>query len=361
MDIQITRHPDPPAPPPGDFGFGKIFTPHIFKTEHQGNGWLNPRIEPYGPFTMDPASKVLHYGQEIFEGMKGYRNSKDGSVHMFRPDKNIRRFNISAERMCMPQVDEGLMMTALELLIDLDREWVPTSPEAIYIRPTMIATQPALGVSASDSYLFFVILSPVGSYFARGIQPLRLRVEEKYARSAPGGVGYAKTGGNYAAALLPIKQAQDDGFDQIVWLDAKTKTCVEEMGAMNIAFVYEDRIITAPTGETILDGVTRDSIGILCKDFGYNWVEEHPVVADVCADAESGKLKEAFACGTAAVVTPIGEMHFGGKGHQVADGQEGPITQKLRETLCGIHDGNSEYHPEWVHLVPEHKRVAELR
>jgi branched-chain amino acid aminotransferase len=358
MEIEITRHPDPPTPPAGDFGFGRIFTPHMFKLDFSGGRWHSPRIEPYAPLVLDPAAKVLHYGQEIFEGMKGYKNGRDDSVHMFRPDKNIRRFNISCERMCMPPVDEQLFGKALERLIDLDRAWVPESPDAIYIRPTMIAMQPTLGVAASDSYLFFVILSPVGSYFARGISPLRLRVEEKYVRSAPGGTGYAKTGGNYAAALLPIKQAQDDGFDQIIWLDARTMSQVEEMGAMNIAFVYEEKIITAPTGDTILDGVTRDSIGILCGDFGYNWVEEHPVIAKICADAESGQLKEAFACGTAAVVTPIGIIHFGGKDYQVGDGQEQPITKRLRETLCEIHTGNSEHHPEWIHRVPVHDKVA---
>lgn len=358
MDIRITPNPDPATPPQGDFGFGKIFTPHMFMMDWWEGAWHDPRIEPYGPFSFDPAAKVFHYGQEIFEGMKGYKNSRDGSVHMFRPDKNVRRFNISCDRMSMPRVDPGLFMQALELLIDMDRDWVPQSPEAIYIRPTMIATQPALGVHASNAYRFFVILSPVGSYFAGGIKPLRLKVEEKYVRSAPGGTGYAKTGGNYAAALLPIRLAQEEGFDQIIWLDAKTNSYVEEMGAMNIVFVYEDKLITAPTGDTILDGVTRDSIGILAEDFGYNWVEERPAVAQVCADADSGKLKEAFACGTAAVVTPIGVMHFQGADHQVADGTEQSITRRLRETLCGIHDGNSEHHPEWIHKVPEHRQVG---
>ncbi|MFH1842659.1 MAG: branched-chain amino acid aminotransferase [bacterium] len=353
MTIKITRHSNPPAPPDGDFGFGLVFTPHMFKMEYANGEWHDPRIEPFADLILHPAAKVLHYGQEIFEGMKGYRNGQDGTVHMFRPDKNIRRFNVSCERMCMPPVDPDLFMEALDRLIDLDRDWVPESPEAIYIRPTMIATQPALGVASSNSYLFFVILSPVGSYFARGISPLRLRVEEKFVRSAPGGTGFAKTGGNYAAALLPIKQAQNDGFDQIVWLDARTMSKIEEMGAMNIAFVYEDKIISAPTGDTILDGVTRDSISILCRDFGYNWVEEHPDVARVCADADNGKLKEALACGTAAVVTPIGVMAYGGKDHTVTDGTEQPITRKLREAICGIHTGNSGLHPEWIHVVPE--------
>ncbi|MFO7653068.1 MAG: branched-chain amino acid aminotransferase [Candidatus Krumholzibacteriia bacterium] len=352
MTIKVTRNPAPPAPPTGNFGFGQIFTPHMFKLDYHNGRWENPRIEPYGPLTFDPAAKVLHYGQEIFEGMKAYRNAKTGEVHMFRPDKNIRRMNLSCERICMPRLDEDLFMEALERLIDLDRDWVPESPDALYIRPTMIATQVGLGVKAATEYLFFIIIGPVGSYFARGINPLRLRAEERFVRSAPGGTGAAKTGGNYAAALLPIQLAQTDGFDQIIWLDACEKKYVEEMGAMNIAFVYEDRIQTAPTGDTILDGVTRDSVGYLCADLGYRWLEERPVVKQVCDDADTGRLKEVFACGTAAVVTPVGVIHCAGKDHRIADGKEGPITRQLRETLCEIHEGQSELHPEWVHLVP---------
>jgi branched-chain amino acid aminotransferase len=354
MNIEITRHPNPPSPPDGDYGFGKIFSPHMFKMEYSGGQWRNPRIEPYGPFTMDPAAKVLHYAQEIFEGQKGYRNPANGTVHMFRPDKNIQRFSISCERICMPLVDEALFMEALNLLVDLDRDWVPTPPDALYIRPTLIATQPTLGVASANEFLFFIIIGPVGSYFAGGIKPLRLKVEEKYVRSAPGGTGFAKTGGNYAAALLPIKLAQDEGFDQIIWLDARTMSFVEEMGAMNIAFVYDDKVVTAPTGDTILDGVTRDSVRILCSDSGWNWVEEHPPIAQICEDADSGKLKEVFACGTAAVVTPVGIIHFGGSDHTIGDGQEGVKTRKLRETLLAIHEGNSELHPEWIHKVPVH-------
>jgi branched-chain amino acid aminotransferase len=329
----------------------------MFLMEYEDGAWMDPRIEPFQDLVLSPAAKVLHYGQEIFEGMKAYTNGRDGSVHMFRPDMNVARFNRSCERMCMPQVDPDLFMEALKRLIDLDREWVPESPSALYIRPAMISTQPTLGVSASDSYLFFIIIGPVGSYFAGGINPLRLKVEEKYVRSAPGGVGGAKTGGNYAAALLPIRQAQDEGFDQIVWLDARTMKTVEEMGAMNIAFVYEDRVITAAVGDTILDGVTRNSVGVLCGDFGYNWIETPPVVADICADADGGKLLEAFACGTAAVVTPIGSLHFQGTDHVIGDGQEGPVTRKLRESLCEIHTGNSELHPEWITKVPQYEKV----
>jgi branched-chain amino acid aminotransferase len=353
MNIEITRNPNPATPPVDNFGFGQIFTPHMFVMDYKDGQWGQPRIQPYGPFSIDPAAKVLHYGQEIFEGMKAYKNGQDGTVHMFRPDKNIRRFNISCDRMCMPRVDETLFMEALELLIDMDRDWVPESPNALYIRPTMISTQRGLGVKASTDYTFFIIIGPVGSYFAGGINPLKLRVEEKYVRSAPGGTGFAKTGGNYAAALLPIHLAQKDGYDNIIWLDARTMEYVEEMGAMNIAFVYEDRIITAPTGDTILDGVTRDSVGILLKDMGHNWVEEQPAIATIIEDAHSGKLKEVFACGTAAVVTPVGKIHFKGHDHQVGDGQEGTLTEKLRHTLTGIHAGNSELHREWIHIVPE--------
>jgi len=357
MNITVTRNPNPPARPAGDFGFGSIFTPHMFVMEYTDGQWGQPRIQPYQPFTIDPASKVLHYGQEIFEGMKAYKNGKDGSVHMFRPDKNMVRFNISCERMCMPPVDPEIFRQGLEQLIDIDRDWVPESPNALYIRPTMIATQVGLGVKASTDYLFYIIIGPVGSYFAGGINPLRLRVEEKYVRSAPGGTGFAKTGGNYASALLPIAQAQGAGYDNIIWLDAREMKYVEEMGAMNIAFVYEDKIITAPAGDTILNGVTRESVGVLLKDMGYAWVEEHPVIDQLMEDAHSGKLKEVFACGTAAVVTPVGVIHYKGSDHTMGDGNEGPITKRLRETLTGIHAGNSDQHPEWVHVVPVHENV----
>lgn len=353
MEIRITRSANPAQPPAdGNYGFGRLFTPHMFLMEYEDGKWHDPRIQPYGPFTLDPAVKVLHYGQEIFEGMKAYANPADGSRHMFRPDMNIARFNRSCDRMCMPRVDEKLFMEALERLIDLDREWVPEPPSALYIRPTMISTQVGLGVAPSESYIFYVIIGPVGSYFAGGINPLRLKVEETYVRSAPGGVGGAKTGGNYSAALLPIQKAKDEGFDQIIWLDVTKKT-VEEMGAMNIAFVYDDRIITAPCGDTILQGVTRDSVGVLCGDLGLNWVEESPLIENIVADIASGELKEIFACGTAAVVTPVGIIHYQGSDRTIADGNEGPVTRKLRETLCGLHAGNGELHPEWIHVVPQ--------
>ncbi len=353
MTISIEKNSDPKSVPTGDYGFGSIFTPHMFRMDYSNGSWGEPKIVPYGPFVLDPACKVLHYGQEIFEGMKAYKNSDDGSVHMFRPDKNVQRFNISCERMCMPKIDEALFMEALDTLIDLDRLWVPESPNALYIRPTMISTQVGLGVKASNDYIFYIIIGPVGSYFAGGINPLRLRAEERFVRSAPGGVGFAKTGGNYAAALLPIQMAQQAGFDQIIWLDSKEMAFVEEMGAMNIGFVYDDKVITPPTGDTILNGVTRDSVGILLGDMGYNWVEEAPAIAQVCEDARSGKLKEVFACGTAAVVTPVGMIHFGGADHQIADGGEGPLTEKLRLTLTGIHTGTAQEHRQWIHVVPQ--------
>ena len=357
MNISVTRNPNPKSPPEGDYGFGRHFTPHMFVMDYSEGKWHEPSIIPYRNFSLDPAAKVLHYGQEIFEGMKAYKNSQDGSVHMFRPDMNVTRFNISCERMCMPKVDPELFMAALDQLIDLDRAWVPESPNALYIRPTMIATQVGLGVKASTDYTFFIIIGPVGSYFAGGINPLRLRVEEKFVRSAEGGTGYAKTGGNYSASLLPIQQAQQEGYDNIIWLDAKEMKSVEEMGAMNIAFVYEDKVITAPIGDTILHGVTRDSVGILLKDMGHNWVEEPPLIAEICEDAHTGKLKEVFACGTAAVVTPVGVIHYKDADHQIADGNEGPLTKKLRVTLTGIHARGSEHHPEWIHVVPVFENV----
>jgi branched-chain amino acid aminotransferase len=355
MDIRIERNPNPPAHPDWDkLVFGKHSSAHMFMLEHRDGSWDEPRIIPYGPLQLDPAAKVLHYAQEIFEGMKAYRNPQDQSLHLFRPDMNIARFNRSAERLCMPTVDPDLFLRALEQLVALDAEYVPPKPGSLYIRPTMFGHQPNLGVASSDRFLFYIITGPVGTYFKGGVKPLYLKAETEYVRSAPGGVGYAKTGGNYAAALLPIKRAQAEGFDQIIWLDALTRTTVEEMGAMNICFVYADRVITAPIqprSDTILAGVTRDSVGTLVQEHDLQWVEEPPVLADVLADAESGALLEAFACGTAAIVTPIGKIHSQGRDVTIGGGQEGPVTTHLRETLGAIHSGESDLHPEWIHKI----------
>jgi len=357
LNIDVTLNPNPAAPPTGALGFGRIFTPHMFVMDYTDGQWQPPRIKPYGPFSVDPASKVLHYGQEIFEGMKAYRNHADGSVHMFRPEMNIKRFNISCERMCMPIVDPDLFIQALEMLIDIDRTWVPESPNALYIRPTMIATQVGLGVKASTDYTFFIIVGPSGSYFNGGVKPLRLRVEERFVRSATGGTGFAKTGGNYSAALLPIKEAQAAGYDNIVWLDAKEMKYVEEMGAMNICFVYENHVLTAPAGDTILDGVTRYSVGEMLGTMDIPWVEEPPAIDQIIEDAHSGKLKEVFACGTAAVVTPVGVMHYKGADHSINGGGEGALTARLREALTGIHAGDTSQHPDWLHIVPTFENV----
>jgi branched-chain amino acid aminotransferase len=356
MEIRIERNANPPAPPSWDkLGFGKHISPHMFMLNWRDGAWHDPRIVPTAPLALHPAAKVLHYAQEIFEGMKAYRNPRDGSLHMFRPEMNIKRFNISAERMCMPPVDPDLHMRALEILIAMDADFVPPHPGALYLRPTMIGDEPSLGVAASSSYLFFLITGPVGSYFKGGISPLYLKAETDYVRSAPGGVGYAKTGGNYAAALLPIKRAQEAGFDQIIWLDALTRTRVEEMGAMNICFVYEDRVVTAPVmpeSDTILAGVTRDSIGIMVRERGLKWIEEAPLLEEVLAGAGNGTLREVFACGTAAIVTPVGKINAAGRDVVIGGGKEGSLTRELREALSAIHSGQSQEHAEWRRPVP---------
>ncbi|MDD5720631.1 MAG: branched-chain amino acid aminotransferase [Candidatus Krumholzibacteria bacterium] len=356
MEIRIERNANPPAPPAWDkLLFGKHISPHMFMLNWRDGAWHDPRIVPVAPLPLHPAAKVLHYAQEIFEGMKAYRNPADNSLHMFRPRMNITRFNISAERMCMPPVDPALFLRALEILIAMDGAYVPPKPGSLYLRPTMIGDEPSLGVAASSTYLFYIITGPVGSYFKGGINPLYLKAETEYVRSAPGGVGYAKTGGNYAAALLPIKLAQKAGFDQIIWLDALTRTRVEEMGAMNICFVYADRVVTAPVmpkSDTILAGVTRDSVGQMVRDRGLRWVEESPVLAEIIADAASGALQEVFSCGTAAIVTPVGKIHAGGRDVTIGNGAEGPLTRELREALSAIHAGESEGHAEWRHPVP---------
>jgi branched-chain amino acid aminotransferase len=356
MEIRIERDANPGPPPPWDrLVFGRHIAPHMFMLNWRDGAWHDPRIVPVAPLPLHPAAKVLHYAQEIFEGMKAYRNPLDGSLHMFRPDMNIARFNVSAERMCMPAVAPDLFLRALELLVAMDRDFVPPHPGALYLRPTMIGDEPSLGVAASSTYLFYIITGPVGSYFKGGVAPLYLKAETEFVRSAPGGVGYAKTGGNYAAALLPIRLAQKAGFDQIIWLDALTRTRVEEMGAMNICFVYDDRVVTAPVmpdSDTILAGVTRDSIGRMVRERKLRWVEEAPLLDEVLADAERGALREVFSCGTAAIVTPVGKIHAGSRDVTIGDGREGPLTRELRESLSAIHSGESQEHVEWRHVVP---------
>ena len=281
--------------------------------EGRSRDGVDARIEPYAPFVLDPSCLVFHYAQEIFEGLKAYK-WQDGTIALFRPEMNARRFNHSAERMCMPAVPEELFLEGIEELVKLESDWIPTSlGTSLYIRPTMIAVEPVLGVQPSDHYYFYVILSPVGAYYASGFNPVKIMVEDRYVRAVPGGTGEAKTGGNYASSLKAGLEAKKKGFEQVLWLDGVHRRYVEEVGAMNMFFAYEDVVVTAPLTGSILNGVTRDSVLKLAGSMGFKVEERQIDINELMADIRSGKLKEAFGSGTAAVITPVGALCLQGR------------------------------------------------
>lgn len=330
-------------------GFGKIFTDRMFIAEWKvGQGWVDARIEPYAPFSLDPACLVLHYAQEIFEGLKAYK-WEDGSIALFRPEMNARRFNHSADRMCMPDVPEELFLKGIEELVRLESDWIPTSAgTSLYIRPTLIAVEPVLGVKPSDHYYFYVILSPVGAYYSGGFNPTKIMVEDRYVRAVPGGTGEAKTGGNYAGSLKAGLEAKKKGFDQVLWLDGIERRYIEEVGAMNMFFAYGNTIVTAPLEGTILNGVTRNSVVTLAADLGIT-VEERKIDIDtLMADIGSGRITEAFGSGTAAVIAPVGTLCYKDQNLDIGGGGVGRLTQIFYDTLTGIQTGHLPDKFDWV-------------
>jgi len=333
-------------------GFGKLFTDRMLVIEWKaGQGWCEGRIEPYAPFVLDPSCAVFHYAQEIFEGLKAYKWA-DGRVALFRPEMNARRFNQSGERMCMPTVPEELFLKGIEQLVSLERDWIPTAPEtSLYIRPAMIAVDPMLGVHPSSHYYFFVILSPVGAYYAAGFNPVNILVEDHYVRAVPGGTGEAKTGGNYASSLMAAQVAKKKGYDQVLWLDGRERRYIEEVGAMNMFFVYGDTIVTAALNGSILSGVTRDSVLKLAPTLGYKVVERQIDVNDLMADIRSGKVTEAFGSGTAAVISPVGKLCYKDECLQLTGGKVGTTTQRLYDTLTGIQTGKVADPFGWVRFI----------
>ena len=324
-------------------GFGKIFSDHFFTMPyHKGRGWHDPLIEPYRTLQLDPTAMCLHYAQEIFEGLKAYRG-EGGAIFFFRPLENIRRMNVSAERLCIPQLDEALFMEALKKLILIDKEWIPHgSGTSLYIRPTIIATEPALGVHPAHEYLFFIIAGPVGAYYPEGFGPTKIYVTEEYCRSVPGGTGHCKAGGNYAASLYASEIANKLGYTQVLWLDAVERKYVEEVGTSNMFFVIGDELITAPLTGTILPGVTRDSVIQLAKSWGIK-VSERRLSMDEIMDAiASGTLKEAFASGTAAIVSPVGQLCYREKEYRISKGKTGKLTERLYNEILQIQYGQKE-------------------
>jgi branched-chain amino acid aminotransferase len=338
-------------------GFGEVFTDHMVTIRWSAEtGWHDGRLEPYGPFSLDPATTVFHYAQEIFEGMKAYRQA-GGPIVVFRPQANAARFNRSATRLAMPELPEAEFLRSLELLVTQDREWVPTADgHSLYLRPFMIATQRGLGVNRpSSSYLFTVIASPAAAYFRGGVQPVSVWLSEDYTRAAPGGTGEAKCGGNYAAAFAGQIQAVRSGCDQVVWLDAVERRWVEEMGGMNLFFVYgkppQARIMTPALTGTMLPGITRDSLLKLGPDLGFSTVEGRISADQWRAECESGELTEVFACGTAAVITPVGKVKGASAEWLIGDGTPGPVTLRLREELVGIQYGHRPDPYGWMHKI----------
>lgn len=339
-------------PKPADennLGFGRIFTDHMLLMNYQeGKGWFDPRVAPYGPFTLDPAAMIFHYGQEVFEGLKAYRG-EDGGVYMFRPQANIERMNRSCDRLCIPALPTDVVLEAMYELIRVERDWIPRAEgTSLYVRPTIIATEACLGVKSSATYLFYIITGPVGAYYPEGFNPVRIYVEENYVRAAIGGTGEAKTSGNYASSLKAAKEAHEKGFTQVLWLNACDRQSIEEVGTMNIFFKIAGEVITSPLDGSILPGVTRDSALALCRHWGMNVSERQLTINEVIAAAKAGTLEEAFGTGTAAVISPVGSICFKGQDYQVADGKTGPLSLKLYDEITGIQLGKKPDPFGWV-------------
>jgi branched-chain amino acid aminotransferase len=356
MEIRLTRVPESqrkPIPPDDmQLGFGRHFSDHMFLFDFKPElGWYDPRIVPYASLPLDPACMVLHYGQEVFEGLKAYRGV-DGGIRLFRYRRNLERMNASARRMCMPAFDENVVADALRRLVLLEKDWIPrTEGCALYIRPNMIGTDPFLGVRSASSFLFYIIVGPVGSYYPEGFNPVSIYVSAEHVRAVKGGIGEAKTAGNYAASLYGQMEAKKRGYTQVLWLDGVEHRYVEEVGTMNIFFVIGDEAITSPLTGSILPGVTRDSVLAILRAWGHGVSERRLAIEEVVEAAERGTLREVFGTGTAAVISPVGNFHYQGKSHRVADGRTGALSQKLYEHILGIQYGKEADPYGWVERI----------
>ncbi len=352
-NFEVVKTNAPKAKPdPDTLEFGREFTDHMFVMNYTPEkGWYNGKIVPYGPLNLDPAAVVFHYGQEMFEGLKAYRTA-EGKVQLFRPDKNAERTNATNERMCMPVMDPELYVEAVKALVKVEEDWIPTKPgTSLYIRPFMIGTEPFLGVRASKDFLFVIILSPVGPYYKEGLAPTKIYVEDEFVRAVVGGTGFAKIGGNYAAALKSQEKAYKMGYSQVLWLDGVERKYVEEIGTSNAFFVIDDEVITAPLSGTILPGITRDSVISLLKDWGIKVSEKRLTIQEVYDAYEAGKLQEVFATGTAAVISPVGELCWVDKKIHINNGEIGDLSQKLYDQLSGIQLGTVEDKFGWVTVL----------
>ncbi len=336
-------------PEQSNLGFGQHFTDHMFLMKwSKEKGWHDAEITPFQDFTVSPAAMVFHYGQAIFEGLKAYRG-KDEQILLFRPKDNLERMNDSAVRMCMPRLAADKVLRALRALLYLDRDWVPSAPGAsLYIRPTMVAMEPALGVRPADLYYFYIILCPVGAYYPEGFNPTKISVADKYVRAVAGGVGEAKTAGNYAASLFASQEAKKSGCTQVLWLDACEHKYLEEVGTSNIFLRINDELITPPLEGSILHGITRDSVVQLASDWGIKVTQKRISIDEVIGAIKDGSLQEIFASGTAAVISPVGELYYQGENYSVNNGQVGELAEKLFDTLQKIQFGWSEDIHGWT-------------
>lgn len=350
MEIKVTRRKElKPKQDENSLVFGTEFTDHMFVMDYtEGEGWHDARIVPYGPIELSPAAMVLHYAQEVFEGMKAYK-TPTGEIQFFRPMENFKRMNRSNERMCVPQIDEEFVFSALKQLVEIDKDWVPTAPgTSLYIRPFVFATDPFIGVRVSKHYKFIIILSPVGAYYATGLQPARMHVEDIYSRTVRGGTGEAKCGGNYAGGLAAQEKAHNQGFEQILWLDGAERKYIEEVGTSNIFFKIDGKFITPELHGTILPGITRKSVIELLKFWGED-VEERRITIDELVNwYHEGKVEEVFGTGTAAVVSPIGGLEYQGENMVFNNNEIGTYTQKIYDTLFGMQTGVVEDKMGWI-------------
>ncbi len=350
MQLTITKSDIlKPKPDESSLGFGTIFTDHMFNMDYNlDNGWHNPRIEPYTAIEMDPATMVLHYGQAVFEGLKAYKTDSD-SVQFFRPKDNFKRLNRSCQMLCIPAFDEDFVFDAMKQLIVLEKDWIPNAPEtSLYIRPTIIATDPFLGVRASYTYRFFIILSPVGAYYSEGFNPVKIWVTKNHVRAVRGGIGEAKTAGNYAASLYAGEEAHKRGYTQVLWLDGVHQKYIEEVGSMNIFFVIDDELVTPVLNGSILPGITRDSVLTIAKKWNIKVSERQISIDDLIDAHDSGKLQEIFGSGTAAVISPVGEMKYGDRVINISSGKVGPMANRLYQAITDIQYGRTEDTQGWI-------------
>jgi branched-chain amino acid aminotransferase len=353
MQLSTTKAKTLKAKPnDADLTFGTIFTDNMFNMDYdQKNKWHNPRIEPYGPFQMEPSTMVLHYGQAVFEGLKAYR-TEAGGIQLFRPKDNFKRMNRSSRILCIPEIDEAFVLGCLKQLLRLEKDWVPHAPEtSLYIRPAIISTDPYLGVRTSHTYRFFIILCPVGVYYSEGFNPVKILVSEDHVRAVRGGMGEAKTPGNYAASLYAGEEAHKKGYTQVLWLDGVEQKYVEEVGSMNIFFVIDNEIITPELNGSILPGITRDSVIKLSKHWNMKITERKISIDEVFKAHQAGKLNEVFGSGTAAVISPVGELKYKDRKITIGNGKVGPIAQKFFKTLTDIQYGKAEDPLGWIEPV----------